>query len=223
VVPSLLELNKMEDIKSNIEKLLIAVESSLQWAHSSEDEITKNSLSNGIKSVRRSAQTIYKSVEKRPSIAIFGQSQVGKSYLIQNLTKPESSRFLQIKVSDAQEDVNFLTAMNPDGGRESTGLVTRFTTSPQVNDNEYPFTIEIFGQLDIAAILLNSYWSDLKDYDEDFADVIEESKEILNNTVSGIFQDISEDDTYFFCQYILENFKDVYLIKELKKANLFNE
>jgi hypothetical protein len=213
----------MEDVKSNIEKLLTAVETSLQWANSSEDEITKNSLLNGIKSVRRSANTIKNSVKKRPSIAIFGQSQVGKSYLIQNLTKPEISRFLQISVSDAQEDVNFLTAMNPDGGRESTGLVTRFTTSTQDNDNDHPFKIEIFGQLDIAAILLNSYWSDLKDYDDDNGDLIEESKEILSTISSGVFQDISEDDTYFFCQYILENFKDVYLIKEFKKANLFNE
>lgn len=213
----------MEDIKSNIEKLLTAVETSLQWANSSEDEITKNSLLNGIKSIRRTAQTINNSVKKRPSIAIFGQSQVGKSYLIQNLTKPENSRFLQINVCDAHEDVNFLTAMNPDGGRESTGLVTRFTTSTQDNDNDHPFKIEIFGQLDIAAILLNSYWSDLKDYDDETGNLIEESRELLNNISSGIYQDISEDDTYYFCQYIWENFKDVYLIKEYKKVNLFHE
>lgn len=215
----------MEEINNKIDALKSAVEIALKWSVGHEDEIAKNSLMTGIKGVRRSVNTIGKSTKKRPSIAIFGQSQVGKSYLVQNLTKPDDSRFLSIKVSSENEDVNFLTEMNPDGGRESTGLVTRFTTSEFDNDPSHPFQIEIFGQLDIAAILLNSYWSDLKDYEEiDVNLIIDETKEFLFSlTETSEYQDVNEDDTFVFIQYVIDNFKDVYLIKEIVKSGLFSE
>ena len=205
-----------------IEKLLAVVESALVWSNTHEDEIVKGNLLANIKGVRRSLNTLNAATKKRPSIAIFGQSQVGKSYLVQNLTKSENSKLLEIKVSDKGENVNFLTDMNPDGGRESTGLVTRFTTANEINDNDYPIELELFGQFDIAAILINSYWSDLKDFDDtDTHREVEELKEkLLNlpNNQNTENNSSSEDEAFLFCNYITENFKDIFLIKELLKT-----
>jgi hypothetical protein len=216
----------MEEIKSKTQELLNIVDNSIQWAQTMDDKLSQNSVVNSIKNIRRSLVTISNSVNKRPSIAIFGQSQVGKSYLIQNLTKHESSKFLKIKVSEGHDELNFLTDINPDGGRESTGLVTRFTTKDLNSDPSYPFKLDLFGQLDIASILVNSFWNDLKDFDEgDFSIDIDEIKNKFSHLTNheNINSGITEDDTYFFCKYVEENFKDVFLVRELKKIGYFSE
>jgi len=228
VAHSLPELNKpdpMKDIKKNTENLLDIVDKAFSWANQNNNDVTKSSVKNALKAVRRSLRTIDKSIEKRPSIAIFGQSQVGKSYLVQNLTKPEESKFLMINASESTDDINFLNEMNPDGGRESTGVVTRFTTNQIPNDSTHPFYVELFSQIDIAAILLNSFWSDLKNF-EDTTDGfdLEEFKELLHQlTTETLQQGIDEDEAYFFCRYVLNNFNDVISIRELNKLGYFKE
>ena len=215
----------MKEIRNKIDSISKSVDLTIDWANSHDNEMAKKSLLKGVKSIRRSLRTINNSTKKRPSIAIFGQSQVGKSYLVQNLIKPESSKLLKIKAEEGKDSINFLTEMNPDGGRESTGLVTRFTTSNRKGDDKHPFIIELFGQLDIACILLNSYWSDLKDYDQfDITAVVEEAKEIFSNIEkSEKTNNVSEDDTFFFIQYIKDNFKDLELIKGFQKNGLLDE
>lgn len=215
----------MEQIQNNIDNLLKSVDSTINWADSHDNEMAKKSLYKGVKGIRRSLITINDSIKKRPSIAIFGQSQVGKSYLVQNLIKPESSKLLKIKIPDREEAINFLTEMNPDGGRESTGLVTRFTTSQRIGDEKHPFIIEVFGQLDIASILVNSYWSDLKDFDQfDAKEITEAVKELINTIEkSETPQDLSEDEVFFFVQYVKDNFKDLEIIKSFQKSGLLDE
>lgn len=214
----------METLKENINDLVSAIDSSLEWTVNLDDEISRNSIRSGIKGIRRSLNKIDKVSSKRPSIAIFGQSQVGKSYLVQNLTKPDDSKFLEIKVSDGNENVNFLTEMNPDGGRESTGLVSRFTTADNDNDETHPFKIELFNQLDIASILINSYWSDLKEYEDESSHDVNEIRQLFNSLKKeNVADGIDEDDSYFFCDYVKSNFKDTFTVKELERAGYFKE
>lgn len=215
----------MKDIKTKTNKLLNQVKESIEWANSMDDVSTKDSLISEFKSVERSLLTIDNSLKKRPSIAIFGQSQVGKSYLVQNLTKPSDSKFLMIKASSKDDNINFLTEMNPDGGRESTGLVTRFTTQEIEDDPDFPIHIDLFGQLDIAAILINGFWSDLKDYDDNtFEFNIDEIKEKFNELNNGHKAlGISENDTYFFIQYIKTHFNDINLIRDLNRTEYFKD
>ena len=101
---------------------------------------------------------------KRPSVAIFGQSQVGKSYLVQNLLKNTDNSGLEIVHPGRPEVLDFITDINPDGGRESTGIVTRFTTEQSTSSrpNEFPFQVELFGILDVASIICLSYIKNFK-------------------------------------------------------------
>src|SRR5690554_4795705 len=157
----------MKTIIDKTDILLNRVQDAFDWAVLSDDEIVRSGLNKPFKSIRRELCVIKNALKKRPSIAIFGQSQVGKSYLVQNLAKPFDEQYLKIKVSKGQEDINFLTAMNPYGGQESTGLVTRFTTNQDLpEDSAFPFEAELFSQLDIVAIIANAFWSDLKDFDD---------------------------------------------------------
>lgn len=215
----------MKDIKQRTRKIAGKLDKAFDWAGEQSDEITKTSVTRALKTVSRSLTTIHRAVQKRPSIAVFGQSQVGKSYLVQNLTKPTEEKFLKIKVDENEPEVNFLTEMNPDGGKESTGLVTRFTTKKTNTPKSYPFSVELFGQLEIAAILLNSFWSDLKDYDSTLEDfIVDDSKQLLKElSKDNYYEDLDEYDIHYFVNYIYTNFSDSFLIRELKKENYFKE
>lgn len=215
----------MEEIRNKTNALLKSVEAAIDWSNMNEDEVVRNGFEKPFKSIRRELSIIQESLLKRPSIAIFGQSQVGKSYLVQNLAKPFDNKYLKIKVSDGIEDLNFLNDMNPDGGKESTGLVTRFTTKKVEEDKDFPFEIELFTQLDVAAMLTNAYWSDIKDFDESVYD-------FDKSEIKSLWEDLdthknqpgaTEDEVYFFYAYIKEYFKDSALIRKLTDIGYFTD
>lgn len=214
----------MKKIRDKTEILLTNVQNALEWSSIDDVEIGKSGLKKSFNTIRRNLSVIEGSLSKRPSIAIFGQSQVGKSYLVQNLAKPFNEKFLMIKVADGIDDVEFLTGMNPSGGKESTGLVTRFTTKEIEKDSAFPFEVELFSQLDIAAILTNAFCSDLKDYNEEVFSVEKEDVQSLfeNLNTNSIQNGVSEDETYFFNKYINEHFKDHALIRKLSDIGYFD-
>lgn len=215
----------MKDIRKQTDNLLNIVENSLDWANTLKDVSQKDSLVSAFKSVDRSLSVINNSLKKRPSIAIFGQSQVGKSYLVQNLTKAEDAKFLTIKASSKDQQLNFLTEINPDGGKESTGLVTRFTTKEIDDDPSFPIKLDVFGQLDIASIFLNAFWSDLKDYDESVYEVEQDHIKQLFSDLStqNKTEGINENDTFFFIKYIEANFRDTTLYHNLRRIGYFRD
>ncbi|MDA9121436.1 putative virulence factor, partial [Flavobacteriales bacterium] len=163
--------------------------------------------------------------QRRPSVAIFGQSQVGKSYLVQNLTKPSNSPYLEIQVGIQKPPVNFLTEMNPAGGQESTGTVTRFTTIQEVVNNQYPIHVELFGVLDVAAIMINGYLSDLKELSKDDVLTAEESKalflELASNNIGA--SHITSDEVSNFVEYVRDSFSDAIVVHDLGKIGYFRD
>jgi hypothetical protein len=58
------------------------------------------------------------------TIGFFGLSQAGKSYLISALAAGENGKLGTVL---GGHQLNFLTHINPVGGKEATGLVTRFS------------------------------------------------------------------------------------------------
>ncbi|MFO0158133.1 MAG: virulence factor SrfC family protein, partial [Alphaproteobacteria bacterium] len=83
---------------------------------------------------------------RRPMcVSVFGPSQQGKSYLIASLArkegKPTTIRF-------GEELRGFNRDINPDGGKESTGLVTRFTTRPVTGLPGMPVVCRMLSETD---------------------------------------------------------------------------
>src|SRR5690554_2735835 len=67
-------------------------------------------------------------LEDNPAAAIYGESQVGKSYLVSSLLSRKGESFNVIDGNGNEYD--FIRKVNPAGGGvESTSLVTRFSTS----------------------------------------------------------------------------------------------
>lgn len=92
----------------------------------------------------------------KPTVGIYGPSQAGKSYLSAKFAENESG-ILKVKLGS---EFDFLQDINPSGGRESTALVSRFTTDIEQVDHSFPIKANTLSETDIICILANSYFCD---------------------------------------------------------------
>ncbi len=97
---------------------------------------------------------------RRMGTGVFGASQQGKSYLISVLARPPGDASLRAQFGTQSHD--FLMEINPQGGQESTGLVTRFTTAPTLGaaDPACPVDVVLLSESDLVKILGNAFQSD---------------------------------------------------------------
>jgi hypothetical protein len=101
--------------------------------------------------------------ERPMSVGVFGASQMGKSFLIGKLITPPG-RDVKVIFGTGPGAVrqDFLEQVNPAGGDETTGLVTRFTLRPRETPAGYPVVLRTLREVDIVKILTNSFQYDLK-------------------------------------------------------------
>ncbi len=105
------------------------------------------------------AERLAKSVSRPTCIGIFGPSQAGKSYLVSSLAGKEANRLIATFSGDRPE-IDFVTQINPAGGKEATGLVTRFTIKSETSPPGFPVSLRLLSQIDIVKILANSFYND---------------------------------------------------------------
>lgn len=163
---------------SSISELMLKIE------HWISDPAASNHLTSHASVVRSAASDIFyqqslveKNLKKRPSVAIFGASQSGKSYLTAKICE-KLDETVSIKID---KDYDFLRDINPTGGRESTALITRMTTNPHVEgkENQDKVYASILSLADLIAIFVNIYVSDLK-----------HSSDISRETISKRIEDV---------------------------------
>jgi len=99
------------------------------------------------------------SAARRPlSVGVFGMSQAGKSYLVSSLARGEDGE-LHTRL-DGQR-LHFIGHINPPGGgKEATGLVTRFTRQPGTTPAGFPVELALFSEADLVKVLGNSFFND---------------------------------------------------------------
>lgn len=96
---------------------------------------------------------------RKMCVGVFGPSQSGKSYLISALAQDADGSLL---TSLGNESADFLQDINPAGGKESTGLVTRFTLGQSERPPLFPVKLRLLSELDIVKILVNTYYADCR-------------------------------------------------------------
>ncbi len=107
----------------------------------------------------RRAARLRAAAERPMCVAVFGASQAGKSYLVSSLAS-RPGQALAATYGDRR--LNFLQDLNPQGGKESTGLVSRFTVRGVAAPAQAPVPVRLMSQTDIVKILANAYLEDFK-------------------------------------------------------------
>lgn len=141
---------------------------------------------------------------QKAGAAIFGISQVGKSYMTNYLLSTNDS---QVKIYDNEGNgTAFLANIDPMGnGREATALISRFSTSNLCGGNtNYPIRVRMMSLSDLILVLSDSFYNDLTGH---IVPSKEEIKKEINRLQSkyaflpSIQSYVREEDIYELQEY----------------------
>lgn len=139
-----------------------------------------------------------------PAAAIFGESQVGKSYMVDCLLTSEKE-VLNVYNGEGKP-TGFLESINPlGGGKEATSLISRFTTHRVWEDGDYPVKATMLSPIDIVIVLLDAYYNDVINHDFPKAVAVKEESIRLTNLYKGrpiVQQIITEDEIFELKEYL---------------------
>jgi hypothetical protein len=197
-------------MEKKIQKQLETVEKSNAWIRASLDSEKQKNAYRSLVNCRRKLNKKKFALESNPAAAMYGESQVGKSYLISSLLSEEGKPFC---ITDESSVVhNFIEEINPPGGgNESTSLVSRFSVNYKPVNQKFPVKAILLSPADIVLVLCDSFYNDIK------ADhsLILQSEQI--NSEINILKDrlkdrqpqqkvFGEDDVLDMQDYFRENF-----------------
>jgi len=118
-----------------------------------------------------------KAATRKMCVSVFGPSQSGKSYLISALARDPSGK-LMAQFADIYKD--FISEINPEGGKESTGLVTRFTMTQKADcPAGFPVQLRLLSESDLVKIIANTYYADCEHKAVPDAKLIKELLDVL--------------------------------------------
>jgi hypothetical protein len=144
----------------DIERHIDLVEKSISWA----EEFNKDSFPYDVfKDYRRQLKRIRDALCDNCSAAAYGESQVGKSYLMSSLLSSPDAPFV---ITNAGKSYSFIDEINPSGGNntqvESTGVITRFSLQKESNPMRDYVKVNNLSVVDIILLLTDSYYNDIE-------------------------------------------------------------
>lgn len=148
-------------MENNIQKQLELIEKSNAWITTSLDGEKRKNAYRNLVNCRRKLNKKKFALEGNPAAAMYGESQVGKSYLISSLLSEEGKPF---SITDENNVLhNFIEEINPPGGgSESTSLVSRFSVNYKPINPKFPVKAILLSISDIVLVLCDSFYNDIK-------------------------------------------------------------
>lgn len=190
----------IKDIEKNIE----LINKALKWADNYQKDIFPRQ---DLKKYRRELRNIRFAFEENCSIAAYGQSQVGKSYLMSSLLSTADAPFV---ITNQGKEYSFINDINGSGAKmsemESTGIITRFTNR-KVSSQPDKIRVRTLSIVDIILMLTDSYYSDVKGENMQSETINNQLAQLssiwTNNSTRQEY--ITEDDIYDIGDYIKNN------------------
>lgn len=135
------------------------------WIADAENQVVIGDLRSTIdREIRKAvvqARRLVHASERPMAVAVFGASQVGKSHLVSVLARKGETLLTRFEGID--EPVKYIERINPDTGKEATGLVSRFTVRPLAGGAApagLPVSLRLLSHADVIKIIANSYFFD---------------------------------------------------------------
>lgn len=150
-------------MEKNINTQLNIIEKAIKWVKETDSmkgAKGENAYRNLINYRRKLNKKKY-ALEGNPAAAIYGASQMGKSYLVNNLLSDSGTPFTVI--DGEGKSYVFLDEINPEGKKkEATSIVTRFSTNYKWINSAFPVKVKLLSPADIVLVLCDSYFNDVK-------------------------------------------------------------
>lgn len=161
-----------------------------------------------LRRVRNMARRLGAVSERPMTVGFFGLSQAGKSYLISTLAAGVNGK---LETDFGGQRLDFLSHVNPPGGgKEATGLVTRFSRTAQAGPMDFPIELKLFAELEVAKILANSFFNDFNtekfQYEFNDAKVRQLLKDLGRKRQHAAVAGVSEDDVVDLWDYLQDRF-----------------
>jgi hypothetical protein len=172
---------------------------------------------------------IRESATRPLALGVFGASQCGKSYLVSELVRG-GNESLTVSLNAARQQPvfrDYLEEINPPGGRESTAIVTRFTTRPYQQIPGCSAFIRLLSITDLIKIFLNGF---IFECQSDFMPSAEELQKIRYSfrSFSGRSNKpglLSEADVWDLQDYARRHFHNQFLrmLEDINYWGILNE
>lgn len=204
----------VSDIAENCAAFTGAIKEALVWINDPRNaeclQPDKRAIEEDLRRAAFQARKVAQAALKPMCVGVFGPSQSGKSYLVSVLARKNSK--LTAVFDDPRGSVDFIAEINPKGGKEATGLVTRFTIHPVKTPHGFPVSLRLLSQTDLVKIIINTYVND-GDLDleelpsrEDFIAHLEK----FEKGASADYADkLREEDVWDLQDYVQKNFRRI--------------
>lgn len=161
-----------------------------------------------LRRLRNTAKRLGAVSERPMTTGFFGLSQAGKSFLISALAADANGNLETL--FDGRK-LDFIKHVNPPGGgKEATGLVTRFSRTAKGGIQGYPLELRLFHEIEIAKLLVNSYFNDFDkekvDYKLDQQNVNALLRRMTAKMSAQRVAGVTEDDVVDLQDYATESF-----------------
>ncbi len=191
----------------------------LTWLDQYPDRVRqeKAGLTKEFRRLATQARRLEQAAQRPMCVGVFGPSQSGKSYLISALARKGTAPLL---ADFAGQEIDFIRDINPEGGRESTGLVTRFTLQPASGATPAtPVQMRLLTQTDLVKILGNTYYADC-DHSDDELLTQAQLTELLDGLAKAVqaqpVDPLTPDDVYDLQAYFERYFKGFERVRLLR-------
>ena len=168
-------------MKEIISKDIKAISQAIKW-EKNVDETKRDYWHSVLISAQRDIEDIRYALEDRPSVAAYGESQMGKSYLIDAMLSDPDIPF---HISNGSSTYDFIKEINPsedNASIEATGLVTRFhlsTQDEQLSNKEW-VKVRMLTVADLVLVLVEAWCNEVIKHDspniQDWLDNITQRK-----------------------------------------------
>ncbi|MGZ3796393.1 MAG: virulence factor SrfC family protein [Pseudobdellovibrionaceae bacterium] len=210
-----------EQLTNRANQIACACKEALSWCAISSDEAIRSdkALIKELRTSVVSAERLALAAKSKMAVGVFGASQAGKSYLISALARSADGSLMSC-MGERKED--FITKINPEGGKESTGLVTRFIFGgpPEITPQGMPIQVGLLTEIDIVKILANSFVEDvIHPTDDDPANHQEAIESLIDQTkiTPGVSGNLQVEDIYDLESYCQQNLMKNPRVSALKR------